>query len=192
LFGIGLYFSSNIVINSSIISENRIGIEIKFSKNVTLLNNRLEENSMYGLKLYRSQDINAQYNNIVSNTLAGVLVMDSLNIDINYNNLTKNDGYGVYVQDSNDVNAEYNWWGSVQGPEYKEQSDTNEPDEIYSVNTNDFSYEPRLQKPVVDKNIEVYHTGGLSNIFPYILAISIAIIILVLTRYYLRQKRSRT
>ena len=191
IVGIGLYFSSNIVINSSIIKDNRIGIEIKFSKKVTLVNSKLEENRMYGLKLYSSQDITAQYNNIVHNTLSGILVMDSSNIHINYNNLTENDGYGVYVQDSNDVSAEYNWWGSIQGPEYKEQSDADEPEEIYSSSTNGFSYEPWLQKPVVDKNIEVYYKRGISNLFPYILAMSIAIIILALVRYYLRRMRSR-
>ncbi len=191
IVGIGLYFSSNIVINSSIIKDNRIGIEIKFSKKVTLVNSKLEENRMYGLKLYSSQDITAQYNNIVHNTLSGILVMDSSKIHINYNNLTENDGYGVYVQDSNDVSAEYNWWGSVQGPEYKEQGDADEPEEIYSYNTNGFSYEPWLQKPVVGKNIEVYYRGGISNLFPYIVAMSIAIIILALVRYYLRHMRTR-
>ena len=191
IVGIGLYFSNNIVINSSITKNNRIGIEIKFSRKITLVNNKLEENRMYGLKLYSSQDITAQYNNIVHNTLSGVLVMDSSNIHINYNNLTENDGYGIYVQDSNDISAEYNWWGSIQGPEYKEQSDADEPEEIYSSNTNGFSYEPWLQKPVVGKNIEVYYRGWISNLLLYIVAMSVVIIILAIVRYYLRHMRSR-
>lgn len=189
--GIGLYFSSNILINGSIIESNRIGVEIKFSKKVTIVNSRLEKNRMYGLKLYNTQEINTQYNNIILNSLSGILIMDSSNIYINYNNITKNNGYGIYVQDSNNIDAKYNWWGTIQGPEYKEQSDSNEPEEIYSSNTNNFYYEPWLKKPITSRNIEIYYREEALNTAPYIIALITAIIFLGIIRYYLKYRKSK-
>lgn len=199
IIGLGLYFSNNITISNSIIEKNKIGIEIKFSKEITILGCMVRRNEMYGLKIYSSRDISIKYNNITYNSLSGVLVMDSFNVSINYNNFTKNKGYGVCVQDSKGVDAKYNWWGSIQGPENKLQSDPDDPDEVYSFNTHDFTYEPWLQEPVETETIRPNYTANtygseeentVLNTTPYIASILILAVAMDLIRQYYKMLKT--
>jgi len=118
--------STDINIKNLVINYTSVAIEVIFSVNVLILGCTISNNTCYGVYCFAI-----------------------LNVSINYCNIYGNGLHGVYVERAPApladvfVNASYNWWGDPHGPEYKEEGDPADPEEIWG---NAF-YEPWLTKP---------------------------------------------
>ncbi|RLG81100.1 MAG: hypothetical protein DRO09_02290, partial [Thermoprotei archaeon] len=77
--------------------------------------------------------------------------MNSSGVVIYYCDIYGNREHGLYVEGDYIVNATYNWWGSPDGPEYKEEGDPEDPEEVYSESGSEYLiYEPWLTEPIID------------------------------------------
>ena len=126
---ISCFHSSNIAVSGCRISHDRYGngIGCFHSSNIAVSGCEISYNGWHGIYCEGSSDIAVHYCNIISNAEHGL-----------YNN-------GTYV-----VNATYNWWGSPGGPEYKEEGDPEDPEEVYSYYGPEYLiYEPWLTEPAI-------------------------------------------
>jgi len=120
------YHSSDIAIMNCVISQNGLGINCtECLENITITNCTISYNGWCGVQCWSSSAIAIHYCDIFSN-----------------------DEHGLYVEGTYVVDATYCWWGSSNGPEYKEEGDPYDPEEVYSENGPEYVlYEPWLTEP---------------------------------------------
>ena len=100
--GIGLLDSSLNIISDNIVTNNRFGIDLRYSENNTIIRNRIKSNTEYGLEItpsYSSSNNTIYHNNYEKNT----------NNTFNQGHNTWDNGYpsgGNYWDDYNGIDAD--------------------------------------------------------------------------------------
>ena len=141
--------SLNITIIDCSISGNwDEGIVCRGSSGMTIMDCRINGNHRRGIHCQDSSDITISGCEISRNG-HGIYCRNSSYVAIHYCDIYANARHGLYANCDYVVNATYNWWGSPDGPEYKEEGDPLDPEEVYSTfGLRYLIYEPWLTKPV--------------------------------------------
>ncbi|MHA1380769.1 MAG: NosD domain-containing protein [Candidatus Helarchaeota archaeon] len=101
-FGITLCYSkSNIIRNTTIISNLNSGILLENSHNNSILNNSILHNSQNGIQLTYSDNNSIINNNISYNKYDGIYISSSNNISIINNNISINSKNGIFSSHTN-------------------------------------------------------------------------------------------
>ena len=160
-------FGSNITILDCIINNNNgSGLLIYNSSEVTIRNCTICDNHIFiydyhiiafgeGLIIEGGSNIIVSNCTINHNHRFGIYCFNS-SIVIRYCNIFGNGAHGLYVRGIHVVNATYNWWNSTAGPEYKEEGDPYDPEEVYSENGPEYLlYKPWLTEPYAPPTISM-------------------------------------
>ena len=152
LVGVYCYECSNIMITDCMMSNNtyfgvycRYELAIMPCSNITITNCIISNNTYAGVCYYACSNITITACAISDNGYGVYCWQCSGAIEVHYCNIYSNDEHGLYNRDSETINATYCWWGSPDGPEYKEEGDPHDPEEVYG----DVIYEPWLTEPWV-------------------------------------------
>lgn len=151
--GLQIMYSEDVHVKNCIINKNvHNGIRCYYSRCISIMSCVVSQNGQTGIVFYRSSDIAITRCEVSHNYRHGVFCSLSPNTVIHYCNIHGNIRHGLYVFGAYLVNATYNWWNSTTGPEFKEQGDPYDPEEVYSVNGTEYLlYEPWLKEPVAIK-----------------------------------------
>ncbi|RLF16737.1 MAG: hypothetical protein DRN06_04920 [Thermoprotei archaeon] len=106
--------STTLIVNACYITENK-GIGIRCN-NAVIISSCISKNNGTGI------------------LCSGSLLM-------RYCVISSNRGHGLYYTGSQVANATYCWWGSSYGPEYKEEGDPYDPEEVWG----NITYEPWIK-----------------------------------------------
>ena len=93
---------SEFMIKNQVLDQTLIGIHVKFSDRITIMNNNCSFNKKQGILLVQTSNSLIE-NNILSNNNHGLVLENSSNISITYNTLTNNYFWGVFL-DEDSVN----------------------------------------------------------------------------------------
>jgi len=151
-YGIVCCSSSHVSISRCEISNNRYdGISCSwYSLVVSITRCNISNNGDDGISLWwLTSDVSILGCRISNNGDDGIRIFHhTSNVVVHYCNITSNAGHGLYNSGTYVVNATYNWWGSPSGPEYKEEGDPYDPEEVYSKDGPEYLiYEPWLTEP---------------------------------------------
>ncbi len=108
--GIQLWYSKNILVSNNRLEKTRDGIYLEFSDSIRIEKNYSHDNLRYGLHFMFSND-NVYNENIFENNGAGVAVMFSRRIIMSRNTFRKNWGtasYGMLLKEINDAEIHHN------------------------------------------------------------------------------------
>ncbi|RLI06574.1 hypothetical protein DRO32_05340, partial [Candidatus Bathyarchaeota archaeon] len=142
------YYTSNISIIDCTISDNVDGMRIYSCSNVSIVNCVISDNWGNGVYCYGSSDIRIKGCTISNNWDNGIYCDWSSKITVHYCNIYSNQDHGLYNDGEYIVNATYCWWGSPEGPEYKEEGDSDDPEEVYSYYGPEYLiFDPWLTEP---------------------------------------------
>ena len=151
-------FNSSPLIYKCTIASNCDGITCVNRSSPTIMMCVIEYNR-YGIccahesepKIYRCNILLNQY---------GIYAYDNSVLEIHYCNIYGNTLHGAYVRETCVANAKFCWWGDACGPEYKEEGDSNNPEEIWGY----ILYEPWLTEQAKWPIIYVCPPFGTSGI----------------------------
>jgi len=143
--------SADITIQGANLSYTEIGAHIVLSENIRIESCMINNNTVFGVLCDRSSNVNV-LKCMIKNTRGsgyawgyGIMCIESINIQIHYCNIYSNFRHGLICnQGEHIVNATYCWWGSPNGPEYKEEGDPDDPEEVWG----NIVYEPWQIEPV--------------------------------------------
>ncbi len=79
------------------INNTDVGIEVAFSTDINITNNKLVSNQYEGIYLWQSSNTNTTNNNVSSNGGSGIYLYGSANNYILGNNVSFNSGHGIYL-----------------------------------------------------------------------------------------------
>jgi len=201
---VGIYCCSSygVSISGCTINNNaRCGIYYGTSGNVSISDCTISRNAGCGICCDASENVSISRCVISKNAGCGVWCRSSSGVVIHYCNIYGNEEHGLYVwlppmAPPNIlrrfvVNATYNWWGSPEGPEYKEDGDPEDPEEVYSNAGPEYLlYDPWLTEPYIPPS-----TQHILTVFTRILTFTtvclIIIIIIIVISVILWRRRSK-
>jgi len=150
--GICCWGSSDINIVGCTIGDNNgyDGIDCgEGSSAINIMQCTISGNGGAGIDCWGSSDINIVECTISGNGWGIACDEYSSNIIIYYCDIYSNRWHGLYNHGRHVMNATYCWWGSPDGPEYKEEGDPEDPEEVYSKHGPEYLlYDPWLTGPV--------------------------------------------
>jgi len=173
----GIYcHSSSVTIYNCIVTGNGgDGVDLRSSSTATISNCTTTKNSASGI--YCGSSCSATISNctttentwgifcwystatisnctIARNSENGIDCTSS-SVTISWCNIFSNVKFGLKNNGPNLVDATYNWWGSPDGPEYKDESDPDDPEEIWE----NINYSPWLTKAIdyVAPTLKIVH-----------------------------------
>ena len=138
---------SGVTLDSSMISNNYrglcLGLSYTEAKNCTLINNT------YGAWCEETSYVLLFNCTITRNSYGIWCAGDSSSaINVTYCCIYGNLNHGIFNDSPSYIFAVNNWWGSPDGPEYTENGDPEDPEEIYSTRDPSLiTYEPWLREP---------------------------------------------
>ena len=150
--GIICFGSTNIsIMNCEISYNNHNGIDYaEYLLGINVVNCRISHNNYNGIYCRLSSDISIMNCEVSHNNYIGICCTCSSNVSVHFCDIFSNGEHGLFVDGTYVVNATYNWWGSPDGPEYKEDGDPEDPEEVYSWDGPEYVlYEPWLTEPAV-------------------------------------------
>ncbi len=151
--GVYIYLCSKVVISGCIVSNNTDnGISCSWSGDIAISYCVVRYNGMHGIYLpYVEPKVSVSHCVVSYNSFWGVYYSGSSDADIHCCDIYSNGWHGLYVDTNHVVNATGCWWGSPDGPEYKEEGDPEDPEEVYSSFGSEYLiYEPWLTEPCID------------------------------------------
>jgi len=144
VLGIHCVESSNISIVNCTINNNVVGVECYESSNISIVGCTISNNKRCGIYCEYSYGISIANCTIKQN--GDGIICGNSKASVHYCDIYSNRGLGL--RSYGRVNATYCWWGSPNGPEYKEEGDPYDPEEVYGYdNPECLIYEPWLTKP---------------------------------------------
>ena len=152
---IEVLYSNNTSIEDCVIKSNFVGIACSFSNGLNISGCDISNNDWEGILCYESSNIMI-YKCVISYNVefGGIYCHDSSNVSVHYCDIIGNVGHGLYNSGPYLVNATHNWWGSPDGPEYKEEGDPYDPEEVYSDYGPEYLiYEPWLAESMIRDTI---------------------------------------
>jgi len=148
-YGIYCTYCSHLWVKSCTVQNNQYGIFCRNSQHITLQDSLIAYNEQ-GISCSNTPYLNVTWSTIRANIwgirLSGLLFAFNI-AHIHYCNIYSNQQHGLYVGYGYSVEAANNWWGSPDGPEYKEEGDPRDPEEIYSQSPKLLTYSPWLKEP---------------------------------------------
>ena len=149
-YGVACADSSSITIRGCTMNNNSLlGLLCVYSSDIIISNCVINNNDQYGVACADSSSITIRGCTIIHNGYG--IYCYHVNMDIHYCNIYSNEKHGLYYCYGRYlINASYCWWGSPDGPEYKEEGDPYDPEEVYGF----LIYEPWLTEPWVPEDVE--------------------------------------
>lgn len=149
--GIFCWYSPNVTVFGCTIENNNFhGVHCWYASNITISGCEINNNGFYGVYCSDSSNVTIFGCGIGNNGLYGIYC-NALNVTVHYCNITSNAEHGIYNWGNYVVNATYCWWGSPNGPEYKEQGDPDDPEEVYG----NVVYNPWLTQPILSPRVKI-------------------------------------
>jgi parallel beta-helix repeat protein len=103
------------LIGNEFSSNQRNGLHIELSTELTLEDNLSDHNGEYGVWINQTDTVMIHNNKVTSNNTGGVFVQQTESLLFEQNAIEDNLHLGLWVVGS-DVDAKRNWWGHAMGP----------------------------------------------------------------------------